>query len=221
MSATLQESDEAYDARMARHRDRLERLAEIGMARVEALEAEIAAGPPVGEPPLSALEAARIFAYLSRAVRQAIALDARLVREAAMRRLQADRDQWRDEAWVTRRTRKQEVREALHRVIEDVPGNRSTLDLERRLDNRLDRDHDDRDACFADVPAGEIIVRIARDLGLDPDWAAYGDLPWGSDAAEAARAIGSNPNIEVHLRNWGPGCVEIEPTVIYVPRRPR
>ena len=178
-----------------RHRARLERLAEVGMEMVEALRAEMIAARERGET-AAAAEAARGFAHLARAVRHAIALDARLVRDARLSRAEAERDQWRAEAWRGRRGRKEEGRGLVQHLITHT-GQGS---LERRLHDRLDRE-DDRDAAlFApDAPLGAAIGRLCYELGVKPDWDACDGLSWAPEAFDAYQALAREQPLEVEL----------------------
>ena len=191
---------EADDAvRLERHRARLERLAEVGMEMVEALRGEVIAAQARGD--LSAAsEAARSFAHLSRAVRHAIALDARLVRDARISRAEAERDQWRAEAWRGRRGRKEEVRGLIQHLIATTGESRGQGSRERKLHDRLDRE-DDRDAAlFApDAPLGAAVGRICYELGVKPDWNECDGLSWAPEAFDAYQALAREQPLEVEI----------------------
>ena len=189
---------EEIDARTERHRHRLERIAEIGMEMIEALRLEWAEPAP-DQPRRSAPEIAQAFAQLARAVSRAAALDARLLRDAKLRALEADRDRWRHEARQGRAAVKAEVRGAVQTLIAKTPAGRKSRDsLERRLHARLDRLDDTADAWLATTPVPEVIARICYDLGLSPDWARLDD-DWAQDAQDAFDRISHHKPLVVEL----------------------
>jgi hypothetical protein len=47
---------------------------------------------------------------------------------------------------------------------------------------------------LTDAPLGEMVARICRDLGLDPDWRRWEDEPWAR--AEAAAKTPGSPYAE-------------------------
>ena len=213
---------EAADAaRLEQHRARLERLAEVGMEMVEALRAEMIAARERGET-AAAAEAARAFAPLARAVRHTAALDMRLVRDARLARAEAERDQWRDEARLGRRARKEEARGRIQDIITLAGESRGREALERRLHQRLDRE-DDRDAgLFApDAPLGPAIGRLCYELGVKPDWDTCDGEPWAPEAFDAYQALARERPLEVELANPDQNGEPTPPTIITIgPRRP-
>ena len=220
--ATARETGDA--ARMVRHQARLERLTEVGMEMVEALRAEMIAARDQGEP-TAAADAARSFRHLERAVRQSIALDARLMREARLGRVEAERDRWRDEARLGRRARKEEARELLQDMIEHHTGDsRGRESLARRLHQRLDREDDRDTALFAlDAPLGPAIGRLCYELGVRPDWTACDGEPWAPEAFDAYQALARERPQEVNILHFAPdenGESKPPTRVIFGPRRP-
>ena len=192
---TAREADEV----VRRHRARLERLAEVGMEMVEALRGEVIAAQTRGDLSAAA-EAARGFAHLARAVRHTIALDMRLVRDARLSRAEAERDQWRAEAWRGRRGRKEEVRGLVQHLIAGVGEARGQGSLERRLHDRLDREHDRDAALFApDASVGAAVGRLCYELGVKPDWDACDGLSWAPEAFDAYQALARERPLEVEI----------------------
>ena len=211
----------AADEIVARHRARLERLAEVGMEMVEALRGEVIAAQGQGDL-AAAAEAARGFAHLARAVRHAIALDARLVRDARLSRAEAERDQWRAEAWRGRRGRKEQVRGLVQHLIAGTGESRGQGSLERKLHDRLDRE-DDRDAAlFApDAPLGAAVGRLCYELGVRPDWDDCGGLAWAPEAFDAYQALAREQVLEVEIANPDKDGQPQPPTIVTIgPRRP-
>ena len=209
------------DAAVRRHRAWLERLGEVGMEMVEAVRAEMIAARGDAT---AVTEAARTFAHLARAVRHTIALDARLLRDARLSRAEAERDRWRDEAWLGRRARKEQVRARVQDLIAHDSQSRSQHGLERRLHQRLDRE-DDRDAALfaADAPLGLAIGRLCYELGVRPDWQAFDGQPWAPEAFDAYQALSRERPLEVELAGLDTDANgdPLPPTIITIgPRRP-
>jgi len=219
--AAALEADDA--ARLARHRARLERLAEVGMEMVEALRAEMISAQGRGDV-TAAGEAARGLGHLARAVRHTVALDTRLARDARLRRAEAERDRWRDEARVGRRARKDEVREHVQALIARAGDSRGREALERRLHQRLDREDDRDTALFApDTPLGPAIGRLCYELGVRPDWEACDGEPWAPAAFDAYQALARERPVVVDILKFAPdenGDPQPPTEVIFGPRRP-
>ena len=215
---------EAADvARLGQHRARLERLAEVGMEMVEALRAEMIAARGQGDV-TAAAEAARGFAHLARAVRHAIALDARLLRDARLGRAEAERDLWRDEARLGRQDRKEAVRGLVQGLIAHGGEGRRQDVLERKLHQRLDRE-DDRDAAlFAPgLSLGQAIGRLCHELGLKPDWTCCDGEPWAPEAFDVCQALAHEQPLVVELANVGEDEAgnPLPPTLVTIgPKRP-
>ena len=177
------------DPRTARHLAVLERLSEIGMALAEEIGREALAEPEEGQPRRSPGDLALVFARVSRAVRQTIALEARLASDAQVRetRDQARRDEaelgrQREEARRVRVERKSQVRDVVAAVIE-IERSKCVRDLALdKLDTRLEREDEDGDLFTR--PLGEAIAGLCRDLGLSTDWSE-----WDADWAPAAAAF--------------------------------
>jgi hypothetical protein len=206
--------------RAVRHMRVLEELAEIGMelarsVRRQALEPGVA--PVQGDLGLA-------FSRISRAVRQTIALEARIdadqlawaakraVERTARRAEDAERQAEAEEHRIDARGAK------VQRVIEQaIQAEAADADeAERLLDGMCER-LDDCEFCddLADRPIGEIVARICRDLGLTPDWSRWAQEGW---AVEEARdgAPGSPYALGRSDRplgdNDGGGAVKVRPS---------
>jgi hypothetical protein len=172
-------SSEAATERAARHGRILTELAEIGIDLARALRRQVleaSAGRSHDNDPGLA------FARVSRAVRQTLALEARLEDEDRARTLQAEAERAarRDDEARVRATaqlrdliHKDEVEEIVARAIEAEGPECDVEALLADLHERLE-DEDDSTA-FADHPIGEQVSRICRDLGLTPDWSLWED----------------------------------------------
>lgn len=179
-------TDAPVDARTARHLRMLERLSEIGMELAEAIGREALAEPGEGEVRRSAGDRGPVFARVARAVRQTVALEARLANDAQTREArlgQAERADRQAETRRARARREAEVRDIVQTVIEAETSDCVHSSFRGALDARLDREDDDSD--LADLPLGEAVARVCRDLGLDPDWSDW-DADWAGEALEAA-----------------------------------
>ena len=107
------------------------------------------------------------FARVSRAVRQTIALDARLD-EGRRKRVVAD-------ANLRAYRQRERVRRFVTRAIEADADDSDVEDLIDDLHERLD----DYEPLFTDRPVPEIILRICKDLGVTPDPSLLDDEDWG------------------------------------------
>jgi hypothetical protein len=145
----------------------LAELAEIGMAMARGLRDEMEAA----ETPETKARAMAGFTKIARTVRQCVALEARLERDAARAAVEA---QAREDGHLQRRIRRRKahVTRWIQRAIcndaqdddegDDLAAERME-DLRERLDENL------LDADFADRPLGEVVALLCADLGLDPD----------------------------------------------------
>ncbi len=178
----------AIGLRTERHLKMLERLSEIGMVLAEEIGREALAEPDEAQPRRSMSDLALVFARVSHAVRQTIALEARLASDAQARdaraekaRVEAELDCRREEARLSRGRRKAEVRAVVATVIE-VERSECVRDLIlHKLDARLEREDEDGDLFTR--PLGEAIASICRDFALSPDWSE-----WDADWVPAATA---------------------------------
>ncbi|HEV7385830.1 MAG TPA: hypothetical protein VGN89_13180 [Phenylobacterium sp.] len=155
----------------------LQELAEIGMelARDVQRQAREQAREQDRE---SAADLGLVFSRIARAVRQTVALEAKLDQDRQARRDKADAER-AVEVRLRGIRRKTKVMEIVERVIEtESDGERLLDDLGERLE-----DADDRD--FADRPIGELVARICRDLGVTPEWALWEDEAWAIEALNA------------------------------------
>lgn len=165
----------------------LAELTEIGMdlareLRREAVEAGGEAGPDV----------ALRFSRVARAVRQSVALEARLAEELAAAaqaaKAEAQRQAAHDHAAQTRAGFERKLQGAylFDRGLRDMRHDIDTGAVQVRPDelkavreDMFDWLFDDvDDAAFATLPVGDVIVRICRDLGLAPEHAEWSDAAW-------------------------------------------
>jgi hypothetical protein len=160
-------------ARAERHLALLAELADIGMdlareVRRQALDAS--------EDAPSAADLALTFSRVARAVRQTVALEARLAEARAEPPVRSVADRWR----AIRRRR--QVEEIVTDIIDNEPD--LEFDADRLLTDLHERLADgDEAADFADRPVGEMIARICRDLGVAPDWNRFKDEDWAIEEA--------------------------------------
>lgn len=161
-----------------RHARVLAELAELGMAIARDVQAEVLSA----ETPEEKARAAAVFPQVARAVRQTVALEAKLLRDLARHEREDRQDADRE---IARRIRQRKARVRLHmeRAIceasapdydEDGPPEVVTMRLED-LRDRLDDDVLDAD--FAFRPFHEVIEALHRSLGLPPPM----DLPAEED----------------------------------------
>ncbi|MDR3510268.1 MAG: hypothetical protein P4L73_01420 [Caulobacteraceae bacterium] len=175
----------AVAGRAGRRLERLDELAEIGMALARTLLPEAgAAGPAVvrGDPAMA-------FSRIARAVRLTLALEARFD------------EQWRaGEAEAAKaRATKQFIRGLIQRdkvgaitreVIETERRERGeAIDAERLLADLDERLEDPSELkAFADRPVSEMVAQICRDLGVAFDAEAWTDEDWAQAEARAEAA---------------------------------
>ncbi len=197
-------SDEVTAARAAKRLQMLQELAEIGMDLARAVHRQALAEAPaieagegaVAHPPAGG-DLGLVFSRIARAVRQTLALEARLEQERSARDRAAGQGPGRqgvEAKWRARR-RRQEVSSFVEQLIE-AESDRD--DVEHLLADLAERLDDDEDAgALADRPIGELIAGICRDLGLTPDWSLWADEDWAAQAVTAGtpgpRPAGSGP----------------------------
>jgi hypothetical protein len=176
-------------ARLERQLAVLDELAETGLKLCRALEQQTleSAGPQ--GPALSLGDAALAYGRLSRAVRLTLVLQGKVLEERKALDDLAERRRRQQEAEAQARRAQSESRAARREEVEQIAGqviraeglDPSEADrLAADAAERLDRD-DIYDA-LADHPAGEIVARLCRDLGLEPDWSRWAQEAWAQEA---------------------------------------
>jgi len=178
------------EARSQQRLAMLHELAEIGMRLARGVErrAEAAEDGQGGDVGL-------VFSRIARAVRQTLALEARLEEELQTRAKQdqADRDYRRAKAPRSPvETRSRLVRRAVARAIDDETAEQLIENLDERL---CDREADDD---FMDRPMGELVALICKELGVSADLTLWGDEAWAMEeaAAPARPPSGAAPQAE-------------------------
>jgi hypothetical protein len=185
-------SDLPQDARAQQRLEMLRELAEIGMTLARGVERQ-AQAPEAGDLGL-------VFARIARAVRQTLALEARLEGELQVRARKAAFEREQDAASAARapvRERARIVRRAVKRAIEAEADDDEAEQLIEDLDERLCDREDDED--FLDRPVGELVALICKDLGVTPDLSLWEDEAWAraetaqQAVVESAEAPGPEP----------------------------
>jgi hypothetical protein len=173
-------SDTKPDIFADRRQAMLQRLAELGMMLAERLATE-------AEPTeTTALQ----FARLAKAVRQTLALEAELagaleIKAAAQRAAPVpvwERRGMTEAQWDLECREEERLNDAddlIHRLVDRDPRERLRDELHA---DREELVHELSEAgVFAgDIPLTQIIERIARDLGLSPDWHGLTRDEWGA-----------------------------------------
>jgi len=184
--------------RTERHLRMLQRLAEIGMELAEAvgrqaLEQAKAASEPAGTPQKAGPDLGLVFTRISRAVRQTVALEARIAEgPLTPRAVSAALDRQAERAALAetdrRRRRKAQVGRIVKQAINAELTGIKAYQRERELRERLE--DEDVETDIGDHPIGEIIARICWDLGLDPNWRRWAEDHWAVEEART-KAPGS------------------------------
>jgi hypothetical protein len=171
-----------------RQLDRLDRLAEMGMALAEAIcrQGLAEADEAPAERRLAALNAAAMaYARAARVVRLTLALQSRLAEASDAADKQPDGPisysvRWVDDNTVPRARQRARVEGLVKHVAEGA-----AMDAERaeRLAAEAAEKLKDEDlyADLLDRPISEILARICHDLGLDPDWDGLAQEPWAQE----------------------------------------
>jgi len=124
---------------------------------------------------------------LARAVRQTLALEARVAEEIQTARFEAERSRIaliRDAA----HQRQTEIRVYVAEAIEAEAVERKSpkRDVERLLNDLDERiEAGDYDDTLETAPIGELVARICADLGVSPDWDLWDDRKWALDHLKA------------------------------------
>jgi hypothetical protein len=173
------------DARAERHLTTLQELAEIGMDLARDVRAKALDTAPAPAEPARA-DYGLMFSRIARAVRQTLALEAKLAedRDARDKRSQAEQARRRG------LQRKSIVRRVVEQAIEAESDGTDREDL---LDDFHERFEYEDDLGFADRPIAEHVARICRDLGVTPDWSLWADEDWAIE--EAATRPGGSPDV--------------------------
>jgi len=153
---------------MERHGRTLARLTELGLALAERAQEQALAAMD-GEDPKAVADLSLTFHRISRSVRQSIALEAKLVRDAARaeREAAAEAEHRRTALLrdpVARVRRKTAVQEALEKVIWNEREGEEADYLLDLLETRLTVGGFDDDFCLE--PLEDHIARLCADLGL-------------------------------------------------------
>jgi hypothetical protein len=172
--------DPAAAERAAVRLARLDVLAEIGLGISRRLQREVQEAE-VGQLDLAAVSLA--FCRISKAVRQTIALQARLEADqaAAARKAAQARPFWERAVQPRIPTAGYTAVSALDPAVEAEAGDDEAAyeRLERALDERLEALEDADD----DRPVGAIVAEICEALGIEPDWSLWQDEDWALEEA--------------------------------------
>lgn len=158
----------------------LHELAEIGMRLARGVERRAEA------PDAAKGDLGLVFSRIARAVRQTLALEARLEGEveARVREEQAIReDQLARAARAPIDRRCKLVRRAVGQAIEADANESDFEQLFEDLDEQL-ADREDEDD-FLDRPVSELVARICKDLGVAVDWSLWEDEDWAIEEVAA------------------------------------
>ena len=168
----------ASTERAERHSSVLRELAEIGMDLARALRTHALAEPDAAR----AADVGLVFSRVSRAIRQTVALEAKLDadRETRAERAQAAQSVRDGEARKIRAVRQRKhIRGLVHCAIKDTADPNEVENL--CFDSREHlNDLDDTD--FEDRPIADIIAGICRNLGLNPDAVRLAEEPGMAEA---------------------------------------
>jgi hypothetical protein len=195
------EADAAEDparALIERQLGVLGRLAEAGLNIALAIERQVtgAGSAEADAAPAVQGDVALAYSRVSRAVRLTIGLQARLLKDlqaldqaAVLRttRAQAEAGRARQALEAERKARVQRI---VERLILEEAEDRSwdEAEVESLAQEAYERlEHDDIYGDIAALPVSEIVARVCRDLGLEPDWARHAEEAWtqGQTGAEA------------------------------------
>jgi hypothetical protein len=183
---------ETDEARTERHLAVLKELTEIGLTLARAVCAQATGEAAPDAPPIVSTDLGLTASRIARAVRQTVALEARLAEDR--RAGQADRAAKRaQETKVRAWLRKAKVQDIVERAIEAQETGDAAEDLLSDLAERL-ADPDD-EAVFADRPLPDLVARICRDLGVTPPTGLWDDADWGIAEPDAAfsSSVGGPP----------------------------
>jgi hypothetical protein len=185
---------ETDEERTDRHLAVLKELTEIGMRVARAVEAQATGEAAPDAPVIVSTDLGLTLSRIARAVRQTVALEARLVEDR--RAGQAQRAaKLAQETKVRSWLRKAKVQDIVERAIEAQESGDRAEDLLSDLAERL-ADPDD-EAIFADRPLPELVARICRDLGVAPPTGLWDDADWGIAPAATPPAFrGRGPPTE-------------------------
>jgi hypothetical protein len=180
----------AMSQRVAHQLAVLRELTELGMRMARALCDEVEAAPRDEAPSRRSADPALMFSRISRAVRQTLALEARILEEARTAEGQrtdpaAERKAEAIARYKSARTaaaiRKMNVNEAVETLIDlEAPDEAGAERLFERFESLMDPADDAR---FADAPISEWIAAICADLGLTPDWSLWASEDWAAEEA--------------------------------------
>jgi hypothetical protein len=176
--------DAAAGALLDRQLRMLGELAEIGLEIARALEGQAKGTGPK----LTDGDIAHAYSRVSRAVRQAILLQSRLLGDAETRRaaVKAETDKVRQER---QDNRKAAISFTIERIAEAQHDDTDEVDrLTEEADDRLDDEGFLGDVL--DRPVSEIIAQICKHLGLDPDWPRLAEEAWAKEET-ASGAVGA------------------------------
>lgn len=151
-----------------RHGRILGRLSELGMSLAEGMHAQAAVAMEADDPKAVA-DLTLSFHRISRSVRQSIALEAKLVRDAARAEREAADEAERKRTAILRDPvamvrRKAAVRDAIEKVIWSERDGDEAEELVERLETHLGAGSVDDDLCLE--PLETHIARLCADLGL-------------------------------------------------------
>jgi hypothetical protein len=169
-------TDPAAD-RAERHGRVLQELTDLGMNLARAVSAQAADADPA-----TAHALALDFARIARAVRQTVALEAKLAddRQTSL----AERAQHRQrEADAQARRRRTRIESLVERAIDAEASGSEADNLYEDLRERLE-DADDL-AGFHDRPLPEIVALICKHLGVTPPLVLWNDADWGIESEAA------------------------------------
>ena len=199
---------ETDEERTDRHLAVLKELTEIGMRVARAVEAQATGEAAPDAPVIVSTDLGLTLSRIARAVRQTVALEARLAEDR--RAGQAQRAaKLAQETKVRSWLRKAKVQDIVERAIEAQESGDRAEDLLSDLAERL-ADPDD-EALFADRPLPELVTRICRDLGVTPPTGLWDDADWGIAPATPPDMPGASSTSASEIRVSPEGCDASDP----------